>query len=105
MADIGTEIPMASHSVDVCLMSTVLHDLIQDDTYKTALKEVRRLIKPEGIFAIIEFKKIEGPPGPPIHVRITSEDVIGILNPYGFHMKTNAEIGPFHYLSMFSQRK
>ena len=62
---------MESGSVDVALMATVLHDLVEAGTAAGALAEVSRVIKAEGRLAIVEFHKIDGPPGPPRHIRLT----------------------------------
>ena len=57
-------------SVDVGFMATVLHDLVEAGTAAGALAEVARVIKPGGLLAIVEFDKIDGPPGPPRHIRL-----------------------------------
>jgi len=62
VADINKHIPFADHSIDVCLMATVLHDLIEDHAEKGTLKEVKRVLKPEGLLAVIEFIKRKVPP-------------------------------------------
>ena len=51
---------------------------------------------------MIEFKKIEGPPGPPIHIRLTPEQTKERLEPYGFQSVKEMEIGPYSYLVLFT---
>ena len=102
IADISIHIPIESRCIDVCLMATVLHDLIQDDTDQEALKELKRVLKPNGSLAIIEFRKIEGPPGPPIHIRISPEKLDAILFLHEFHKVLTTDIGPYNYLSIFT---
>lgn len=101
IADISIHIPIESRCVDICLMATVLHDLIQDTTHQETLEELKRVLKPNGSLAVIEFKKIEGPPGPPIHIRISPEKLDAILFPHGFREMLTTDIGPYNYLSMF----
>lgn len=102
IADISIHIPTESSSIDVCLMATVLHDLIQDDTDQETLRELKRVLKRNGSLAIIEFKKIEGPPGPPIQMRISPEKLDAILFSHDFRKVLTTDIGPYNYLSIFT---
>lgn len=103
LADVGRRIPVPDQVVDVCLMATVLHDLVEMDASKGALREVSRTLKPQGLLVVVEFKKIEGPPGPPIHIRLSPEEVTDIVVPFGFKKETYREAGPYTYLSSFSK--
>ena len=53
-------------------MVTVLHE-IEDKS--TMLQEIRRILKPEGRVAIIEFHKKESQMGPKTSYRISLEEV------------------------------
>jgi ubiquinone/menaquinone biosynthesis C-methylase UbiE len=101
VSDISKQVPLNNRSIDVCLMATVLHDLGESDADKT-LAEVRRVVTPEGLLAVVEFKKIEGPPGPPFRIRLSPEDVSRIVTPHGFKERRVLEVGPYHYLLTFS---
>ena len=101
VGDASIGIPIEDEYIDTCLMATVLHDLVQENTDKGTLKEIWRVLKPDGRLAIIEFKKMEGPPGPPIAVRISPEELEHLLQPYGFHIDQSVDIGEFTYLSTF----
>ena len=101
MADVSLKIPIEDRSVDVCLLATVLHDLIQDHKDQGTLREIKRVMKPQGTVAVIEFKKMEGPPGPPIRIRISEDEVIDRLRPYSFSLIKSADIGPYNYLALF----
>jgi ubiquinone/menaquinone biosynthesis C-methylase UbiE len=102
MANVGEDLPLAKESVDLCLMATVFHDLLRTGVHEGALAETKRLLKSSGQLAIVEFKKIEGPPGPPIHIRISSQDLTKTLGANGFHQTASEEIGPYHYVSFFT---
>ncbi len=102
VADVSKKIPLDDKQVDLCLMATVLHDLVQIKAHEGALKEVRRVLNPEGILAIIEFKKIDGPPGPPIQIRLSPKEVERMLDIHGFKKKWTHEVGPYNYLMAFS---
>lgn len=104
VVDVSKRLPLEDHCVDVCLMATVLHDLIQDKTDHGALKEVKRVLKPWGSLAVIEFKKIDGPPGPPVKIRLSPQDLEKHLLPYSFRIKKTTDIGQFNYLSVFDNQ-
>jgi ubiquinone/menaquinone biosynthesis C-methylase UbiE len=102
VADISCQIPLEDDGVDVCLMATVLHDLKQSGTHAGALNELRRVVKPLGTLAVVEFKKINGPPGPPLHIRLSPAETEALLEPFGFVRDRVVDIGPFNYLARFN---
>ena len=96
-------IPLANLSVDVGFLATVLHDLAEAGTAAGALAELARVIKPGGCLAIVEFDKIDGPPGPPRHIRLDAGEVEALVAPYGFARQKTAKLGPYNYLMTFSK--
>lgn len=102
VADIGEYIPVESSTVDICLVATVLHDLVQIGAAENALKEAARVLRPQGVLAVIEFNKVDGPPGPPIHIRLTPEQVEEMVIPHGFGKTKIVAVGPYNYLMLFS---
>jgi ubiquinone/menaquinone biosynthesis C-methylase UbiE len=102
VADAGNKLPVADRCVDLCLLATVLHDLVHDGSAQTALKEVARVLKPSGILAIVEFKKQDGPPGPPRAVRLRLEEVSMLLMPVGLlRFGPVVDLGPDLWFSQF----
>lgn len=101
VCDVSKKFPLDENSVDVCLMATVLHDLIADDTHEGTLNEVMRVLKPSGRLAVIEFKKMPGPPGPPEKVRLSPEALEQVLAPRGLECQRTVELGTVTYLSIF----
>jgi ubiquinone/menaquinone biosynthesis C-methylase UbiE len=97
------QIPLESHSVDVGLLATVLHDLAEAGTAAAALAEVSRVIKPGGRLVIVEFDKIDGPPGPPRHIRLDPAEVEALVAPYGFARQQTLNLGPYNYLMTFNK--
>lgn len=103
LADVTNRIPLESASADICLLATVLHDFILEKTEDGVLKEIHRILKPSGKFAVIEFKKIASKPGPPIEIRITPEQVEQKVAHYGFQFLKSVAIGGFNFLSLFEK--
>jgi len=94
-------VPIESRSADVGLMATVLHDLVEAGTEASALTELTRVLKPGGLLAIVEFNKIDGPPGPPRHIRLDPAAVEALVAPYGFARQRTVKLGPYNYLMTF----
>ena len=104
VTDIHQKLPIADASVDLCLMATVLHDLVQDGDVTDTLKEVGRVLKPNGVFAVAEFKKQDGPPGPPKSIRLRLEEVSALLLRAGFMRFSGVvELGEQIYFTQFRQ--
>ena len=101
VADVSRKIPVADRSIDVCLMATVLHDLIADRTADGTLREVERVLKPDGRLAVVEFDKVEGPPGPPRAIRLSPAELDAVLVPRGFTPLTMTAVGPYNYLTIY----
>jgi len=104
VADISRRIPIETAQIDLCLMATVVHDLIEAGTDSEVFSEVCRVVRPGGRLAVVEFKKIEGPPGPPVTIRLSEADLAACVIPYGFETETVLEAGPVLYLSLFRFR-
>jgi ubiquinone/menaquinone biosynthesis C-methylase UbiE len=103
VCDVSRHIPLGDQTVDICLMATVLHDLIEDGTHPGTLKEIVRVLKPDGRLAVVEFKKIPGPPGPPEKVRVSPGELDRVLLPFGFQRERTHELGAVIYMSVFSR--
>ena len=101
VSDAGKRFPLDDHSIDVCLMATVLHDFVEDKIDQAVLQETVRVVKSDGMLAILEFKKIDGPPGPPLHIRLSPEQVDDLLTPFGFKQAHFADVGPYNYLLLY----
>jgi len=102
-ADVSQPLPLPPASVDLVLMATVLHDLAEVGQDQGALAETARLVKPGGRLAVVEFKKMEGPPGPPLHIRLGPEDLTALLQPHGFRPGESLDLSPHLYLMLFTK--
>ena len=101
LTDAGKPIDIDGYSSDICLMATVLHDFEEAGQANTVLKKIKTLLKPNGCLAVIEFKKIEGPPGPPVHIRLSEDEVEKMVTRHGFVKKETVDIGEYNYLMTF----
>jgi ubiquinone/menaquinone biosynthesis C-methylase UbiE len=100
-ADICASLPIKGQSVDLSLIATVLHDLAREGCADGTIREVRRILRPQGKLAIVEFKKFDGHPGPSIDVKLSPDQVERIVALHGFTKKEVIEIGPYNYLITF----
>ena len=101
LTDASKQIDIDGYSSDICLMATVLHDFEEAGQANTVLKKIKTLLKPNGCLAVIEFKKIEGPPGPPVHIRLSEDEVEKMVTRHGFVKKETVDIGEYNYLMTF----
>jgi len=97
IADISEKIPIANESINILYMGNVLHGFVENDEVETVMGEIRRVVKPNGAFAVVEFKKEDSKCGPPLSVKIAPEDVKKIMQNYGFTVKKVEEVGTYHY--------
>jgi ubiquinone/menaquinone biosynthesis C-methylase UbiE len=102
VADIRKQLPIAGGSVDICLMATVLHDIVHEGDPMAVLKEVARVLKPEGVLAVVEFKKLDSQTGPPKAVRMRLEEVSALLLAVGLVRCSGVvDLGPELYFTRF----
>ena len=104
LGDATKEIDVDEYHVDLCLMSTVLHDFEEADQTDAVLEQVKSLLKPNGCLAVIEFKKVEGPPGPPIKIRLTENEANKIVTGYNFKKIKTVDVGDFNYMMTFQSK-
>jgi len=102
--DICDPLPLGNSTIDVCLLSTVLHCLVRDSGYGHLFREIRRVLKPGGRLCIIECKKEEMPFGPPLSTRVSAGDLEDWVPAYGFHKDGLADLG-YNYLIRFVPAK
>jgi ubiquinone/menaquinone biosynthesis C-methylase UbiE len=96
-ADATKRIPLDAGKVDVCLLANVLHGFVANGEVERVLREAARVVRAGGTLAVVEFKKVSGPPGPPLSIRMSPEEVESMVAPYGFEKVRSFEVGPHHY--------
>jgi ubiquinone/menaquinone biosynthesis C-methylase UbiE len=102
VADVGKSLSLEDNQADICFMATVFHDLARDTAYEVALPEIKRILKPGGVLAIVEFNKVDGPPGPPAHVKLSPDELDDLVKPYGFARALETAVGPHNYLTAYT---
>ena len=101
VADVTKMMPLPDAITDVCLMANVMHGFLANGEVPSVMTEVARVMKVGSTLAIVEFQKVEGPPGPPISIRMTPEELETLISSYGFKKSRVVEVGPIHYAAMF----
>ncbi|UCZ53567.1 class I SAM-dependent methyltransferase [Bacillus shivajii] len=66
------EIPLADECVDSIVAAFVMHEV--DDRVK-AFHEIKRMLRDGGKAAIVEWARVEGEVGPPLHERLAPEEL------------------------------
>lgn len=105
VADAGKELPLDDGSVDICLLATVLHDLIQDGTHQPAMDEVCRVLRPGGTLFVVEFRKQAPPPGPPERIRLSEQELERCWHELPVHKDEVLDLGPQLYAMLFTRRQ
>jgi ubiquinone/menaquinone biosynthesis C-methylase UbiE len=97
----GTSLP--GKSIDLCLIVNVLHGFVLNHELEEVMGEIERLMKDNGELFILEFKKVEGTPGPDISERLDPIDVELLVKPFSFKMDNIFDIGLIHYGIIFKR--
>lgn len=102
IADITKPLPLTGALYDICLLATVLHDLSEKGR-RAVLGEAARLLKEDGMLAVVEFKKIDHGPGPPIHIRLSPHDLEKETAESGFCRISCEDLGEYTYFCIFGK--
>jgi len=87
------EIPLPEACVDAAYSINLFHELEAPGVF---LREVRRILKPDGSLFLIDWKPIETPMGPPLDVRVSLETLLEVLQAAGFERLREHGIYPYH---------
>ncbi len=78
-------------------LSTVLHGFSEGEI-DGFQKEVKRLLKPNAILAIVEIKKEKTSFGPPLDIRYSPDELKEAIN---LNPKSLVEVGEYFYMQTF----
>lgn len=76
------------------LISNVIHEVEDKIRY---FNEVKRVLKGDGYFLIIDWDKREMEMGPPVHERISKDEMIELCSKAGFRTLESIDVSPSHY--------
>lgn len=93
VSDITETIPVEDDSIDICLLATVFHVPEVAQSAAKLFNEIRRVLKPFGILAIIECKKERSSFGPPLHVRWSPKEIEDVLPDEQFQKTRLTDLG------------
>ncbi len=101
VGDITLDTGLSASSMDMIYLSTVVHGFskIQMAGF---VKEVRRLLKPDGKLAILEIKKEDTPFGPPMEIRFSPEELKNAISLSPAHY---VDLGAIFYIQLFEKQK
>ena len=101
IGDITKKTKIEDSSVDLIYLSTVFHGFSEGEI-DGFQKEVKRLLKPNAVLAIVEFKKVETPFGPPLEIRYSPEELKKTIT---LTPKFFVEVGEYFYVMAFENIK
>ncbi len=98
LADVEKGVKIASNTIDFVLLSNIL---FESDDKESILKETYRLLKPQGIALIVDWKS-DSPVG--IKERVVSFDELRLLlNKLGFKVEKEFDAGKFHWAMLIKK--
>jgi ubiquinone/menaquinone biosynthesis C-methylase UbiE len=99
--DITRPSPLNDSSVDIIYMSTVIH-IFSEEQMQGFLREVKRILKPDGLLAIVEIEKRETPFGPPLEFRYSAQELkeVVCLTPID-----TLQVEEHFYMQIFQNKK
>ena len=95
-------IPLAAESVHVCIMATMLHQFSRDSQLPRLFAEVKRVLKPGGLAAVLNLKKEERPFGPAPEKCQSPGEIEGLMKPLGFARSSLTDLG-YDYLALYAK--
>ncbi len=87
-------------SCDIAFMAHIWHEL---DSYSDVLRETRRVLRPGGVRAIVDWRPdMPSPPGPPVEHRLAAGTVQSTLLQSGWSVVRAENVGRYSYLIVAS---
>ena len=110
LGDITSNIPLDNDSVNVALLINVFHHFLENTD--EAITELKRVTKPGGKIAIMDYKKMDTGYGPPLKYKQSPEEVEKMFQKQGLEMvQLDNEVGEdleggvkSHYLIVFQKK-
>lgn len=110
VGDLTDHVDVDDDSMDVILMINVFHGFKAVRKLDETVEELKRIIKPKGKIAIMDYKKQETRHGPPYPIRSSPEELEELFNKHGLKLLSlndntgeDIEEGKSHYLIVFTK--
>ncbi len=87
-------LPLPDACVDAALLANTVHELLNP---VELLKEAARVLKPDGILGVVEWRREPMEKGPPVEERLSPDQVESFLRQAGYLDLERFEAGPYHY--------
>jgi len=98
--DITNPTPLEPSSVDLIYASAVIHGF-STAQMQNFIQEVKRLLKPNAILAIVEIEKKETPFGPPLKIRFSPDELKEIIP---LAPMNTLPVGEHFYMQIFENK-
>ena len=89
---------LADDSVDFVLLKNIL---FQNDQKLPIINEAKRVLRPSGLLAIIDWEKGKGGLGPPDDFRNPREAILSLASQEGFNFERELVVDAYHYGLIF----
>lgn len=86
-----------------CDYAMLINVLFQNSDHESIIKESSRILKTGARLAIIDWKLIATPFGPPLTHRIPQDTVMTLALSIGLQFLRSFDAGPYHYALVFSK--
>jgi ubiquinone/menaquinone biosynthesis C-methylase UbiE len=87
-------LPIPDGVVDAALVANVLHEVPER---VQLLGDIARVLRPEGVLAVVEWRNEQMEMGPPLAERLAYQEIERALRATGYDAIEPFEVGPYHY--------
>jgi len=92
------EVPGSTKIQDSTIDIVVIANLLfQTRKHKEIVQEAHRVLKKDGKLLLIEWKKINSPLGPPVEMRLDTNQVKKFIQENNFKLEKEFDAGPYHF--------
>jgi len=110
-SNIAGNINLDDDEVDITLMINVFHHFVAQETADDAIEELKRITKPKGKIAVMDYKKMDSGYGPPVKFKSSPEEMVELFLKHDMKMvQLDTEVGEVlddgtlsHYLIVFEK--